>query len=550
MAMPQQPTSGVHEWAPITFYAPASEAYSLLPFRFKRLSGSQGGATEGRGDVLLTNLVGEYIILSGSDFEAFRQKRLPVTSSVFQKLLAKHFVRGDSPAQLELLASRLWTKKSFMVGFTKLHIFVLTLRCNASCVYCQVTRQNEDAPRSYDMSPEVARASVDMMMKSPSRSITVEFQGGEPLLNFDVLKEVVLYTEVKNAALPEGLKKDISFVVCTNLSRLTDDMLTFFKAHGVGISTSVDGPATLHDSNRARSLKHACHRVVEKNLRWAQEALGRSQVSALMTTTRQSLGHAKEIIDEYLRLDLGSIFIRALNPYGYATKTGRAIDYTVPEFVEFYKTAFDYIMAVNRTGRVFPEAYAGLLLKKILTPWTVGFVDLQSPTGNGFAVTVYNYDGDVYASDESRMLFEMGDAQFRLGSVLEDSFEDIYFGQAMQLIASTGVAECLAGCESCVYVPYCGADPIRHYATQHDAYGNRARSTFCQKNKAIFDFLFEKLRHLSPQDEDILWSWLTDRSVEELTLKDPTDPTVPTHPTVGSGQKEDGCYSEGGHHAA
>ena len=202
-------------------------------------------------------------------------------------------------------------------------------------------------------------------------------------------------------------------------------MLDFFKLEGVSISTSLDGPKELHDRNRCRNVKTATYDVVIRNIRRSQEALGRASVSALMTTTRDSLKHSRAIVDEYLRLDLGSMFIRALNPYGFAIKTQKAIGYSTEEFFDFYKQTLNYIIQVNRQGHFFSEAYTTLLLRKILTPWPVGFVDLQSPTGSGFAVTVYHYDGDVFASDESRMLSEMGDTQFRLGNVHTDSYNEI-----------------------------------------------------------------------------------------------------------------------------
>ena len=63
-------------------------------------------------------------------------------------------------------------------------------------------------------------------------------------------------------------------------------------------------------------------------------------------------------------------------------------------------------------GTPFLETYAQLLLTKILTPYPTGYVDLQSPAGAGIGVAVYNYDGDVYVSDEARMLAEMGDRIF------------------------------------------------------------------------------------------------------------------------------------------
>ena len=192
----------------------------------------------------------------------------------------------------------------------------------------------------------------------------------------------------------------------------------------------------------------------------------------------------------------------------------------VKKAFEVYFKTLNYILSLNKKGIVFSEAFTTMLLKKILTPWTVGFVDLQSPTGNGFSVTVYNYDGDVYASDESRMLNEMGDAQFRLGNVFSDSYKDIYFGSAMQLLGSVGVAECLAGCSECPFVPYCGSDPVRHYATQRDAYGNRATSDFCKKYSLIFEHLFELLSQCDQETEQILWSWIRETSLEEIRLEE------------------------------
>ena len=59
------------------------------------------------------------------------------------------------------------------------------------------------------------------------------------------------------------------------------------------------------------------------------------------------------------------------------------------------------------------EQYSAIVLKKMLTNDDPGYVDLTSPAGIGIGAIVYNYDGDVYASDEGRMLAEMGDRTFR-----------------------------------------------------------------------------------------------------------------------------------------
>ena len=84
------------------------------------------------------------------------------------------------------------------------------------------------------------------------------------------------------------------------------------------------------------------------------------------------------------------------------------------------------------------EEYAVILLRKIITPFTSGFVDLQSPAGILNSVIVYNYDGNVYASDESRMLAEHNDYTFRIGKITE-SYEDLFYGtKAKQLAKEKG----------------------------------------------------------------------------------------------------------------
>jgi hypothetical protein len=59
-------------------------------------------------------------------------------------------------------------------------------------------------------------------------------------------------------------------------------------------------------------------------------------------------------------------------------------------------------------GRHFPEFYSTLILRRMLTDRAIGYVDLRSPAGIGLGALVYNYDGRVFASDEGRMLAEMG----------------------------------------------------------------------------------------------------------------------------------------------
>lgn len=437
--------------------------------------------------------------------------KLETDSDLYRRLRARQFVFDDqSSPLLDVLATKYRTKRSFLDGFTKLHIFVVTLRCDHSCHYCQVSRQTADRVR-YDMTKETADRAIGLMFRSPSPHLTLEFQGGEPLLNFDLIRFIVLRCKEQAAF----SNKQLSIVVATNLALATDEMLHFFRDEGVSVSTSLDGPAFLHNANRPRPGGNS-HELTLQNIERARTILGRQHVAALMTTTRLSLDHPKEIIDEYVRLGFHSIFLRPISPYGFAARTHAKTGYEVERFLDFYKTGLAYITDLNRQGVNISEAYAKILLIKILTPFPTRFVDLQSPAGAGISVVVYNYNGDVYASDESRMLAEMGDRRFRLGNVHSDGYGAIFNGERITSLVESSVVESLPGCSHCAFQTYCGADPVFHYATQGDMVGQRPTSAFCRRNMEIIRHLFSLLAADDPVIERIFFSWIRERSFEQL----------------------------------
>ena len=104
---------------------------------------------------------------------------------------------------------------------------------------------------------------------------------------------------------------------------------------------------------------------------------------------------------------------------------------TTAEWLKFYFEGLRYIVELNKNGQPFVESYAAMILTKMLTPFETGYVDLMSPAGIGIGAVVYNYDGDVYASDESRMLAEMGDKTFCMGNVHRDRYEELFGSDAL-----------------------------------------------------------------------------------------------------------------------
>lgn len=380
---------------------------------------------------------------------------------------------------------------------------VVTLRCNQRCEYCQVSCAEQDAHK-YDMPLPTAHKIVDTIFESPSNSIKIEFQGGEPTLHWDVVKETVLYAKKKQ----QDSDKELSFVLCTNLTGITREQLTFCRDHNLYISTSLDGTRLLHDKNRVLRAGGSSYDLFLRNLFLAREIVGEDCVDALMTTTALSLEKLPEIIDEYITLGFNGIFIRSLNPYGFAAEQAGVLGYDMQNFVEAYTNALQYILSVNKT-RFFPEYFASILLSRILTPFSTGFVDLQSPAGVGISGAIYDYDGSVYPSDEARMLARMGDAHFNMGNVHTDSYKTIFGGAKLKNIIRGACVEVTPGCAYCVYQAYCGTDPVRNYLESGSEIRNMEGTPFCIKHKGIFDYLFSLLAAMSEEEENIIWSWIT-----------------------------------------
>src|SRR5262249_23192750 len=118
----------------------------------------------------------------------------------------------------------------------------------------------------------------------------------------------------------------------------------------------------------------------------------------------------------------------------------------------------------------------------------------------------YNYNGEIYASDEGRMLAEMGDTTFRLGCV-SDSYRALFLESPLLPIVHETMLEGLPGCCDCAFLPYCGSDPVFHHRTQRDHIGHRPTSAFCKRNMELMRHLIRLLND-EPDTAAILRSWL------------------------------------------
>ncbi|WP_404926296.1 hypothetical protein [Mesorhizobium sp. ORM16] len=130
----------------------------------------------------------------------------------------------------------------------------------------------------------------------------------------------------------------------------------------------------------------------------------------------------------------------------------------------------------------------------------------MSPAGIGISAVVYNYDASVYASDEARMLAEMGDKTFLLGNLHENTYAEIFGSDALLDPIEQSFAGSAPMCADCAYEPFCGSDPVFHTATQGDFVGLKTRSGFCNRNMSIFKRLID-LMERDASARELFLSW-------------------------------------------
>jgi len=140
----------------------------------------------------------------------------------------------------------------------------VTEACNLRCSYCyEVDNEVHDDGRH--MRSADARRIVEQFLQSsgPRRDVGITFFGGEPLLNFRVVREVVEYANRR----AEVLHKNVGYAMTTNLTLMTEGIADFLVAHQVNVMVSVDGNKEQHDANRLTKSGEGTYDSVVKNLR-------------------------------------------------------------------------------------------------------------------------------------------------------------------------------------------------------------------------------------------------------------------------------------------
>ncbi len=164
--------------------------------------------------------------------------------------------------------------------------------CNLACEYCFADGGTYCGERQ-TMSFDTAKAAIDMLVEASGtrRNLEVDFFGGEPMLDFDVVKKTVLYAR----SLEKPHNKNFRFTVTTNAYKLSDEDIDFFNEQMYNVVISIDGRKHVHDRVRKTVGGKESFDVVMKNaLRFKQKRKGQYYVRG--TFTRYNLDFASDVL--------------------------------------------------------------------------------------------------------------------------------------------------------------------------------------------------------------------------------------------------------------
>ncbi|MGN2368810.1 Cys-rich peptide radical SAM maturase CcpM [Clostridium cagae] len=168
-----------------------------------------------------------------------------IESKETNKLYKEGFLSSNRPKEIVHFSDELLSY--YLENNVKLLTLQITQQCNFRCEYCVYSGDYLNRNHSNKkMSISTALKGIDFLINHSknNNTINIAFYGGEPLLEFDFIKECIEYAEKK----ADG--KKVTFSMTTNGSLLTDKIVEFLYKYGVALTISLDGPKEIHDIHR------------------------------------------------------------------------------------------------------------------------------------------------------------------------------------------------------------------------------------------------------------------------------------------------------------
>ncbi|MVM33429.1 radical SAM protein [Spirosoma sp. HMF4905] len=186
-----------------------------------------------------------------------------------------------------------------------------TNRCNLVCSYCYISTLNTTDGMSDSTKQQLLEKVVETVIKRKLKHIKFRLAGGEPLTQFKSWKAFI--PEIRQQLHELGCRFEASFI--TNLTILTDEIITFCEEHAVSFGISLDGVEAYNDASRSFKQGTGTFKRIDRNLRTL--LAHHIPVAVNTVVTNQNLKGLPELTRYLIDLDV---------PFRYSIVKGEALD--------------------------------------------------------------------------------------------------------------------------------------------------------------------------------------------------------------------------------
>ena len=303
-----------------------------------------------------------------------------------------------APDTFASMAGKLKEKTAGVVKALCLHV---AHTCNLNCAYCFASQGKYHGDRAI-MSFEVGKQAFDYLIKNSGtrRNLEVDFFGGEPLMNFDVVKQLVAYAR----EIEKEHNKNFRFTLTTNGLLIDDDVIQFANKEMSNVVLSLDGRKEIHDRYRVDySGNGSWDRIVPKFQQLVEAREGKNYYMRGTFTHRNPdfLNDIKQM------LDLG---FNELSMEPVVCAPGEPAELTeedLPIVLDQYEKLAELMLEKNKEGK--PFTFYHYMIDLTGGPCIYKRI---SGCGSGTEYMAVTPWGDLYPCHQF-----VGDEKFRLGDV-------------------------------------------------------------------------------------------------------------------------------------
>ena len=249
-----------------------------------------------------------------------------------------------APDTFEPMAGALKEKTAGVVKALCLHI---AHTCNLNCSYCFASQGKYHGDRAV-MSFEVGKQALDFLIANSGtrRNLEVDFFGGEPLMNFDVVKQLVAYAR----SIEKEHNKNFRFTLTTNGVLIDDDVIDFANREMSNVVLSLDGRKEIHDRFRVDYAGNGSWERIVPKFQKLVEARGGKDYYMRGTFTHANPDFLKDIQQ---MLDLGFTELSMEPVVCAAGDPSELTEEDLPIVMEQYEKLAELMLERDRAGKPF-----------------------------------------------------------------------------------------------------------------------------------------------------------------------------------------------------